>query len=156
VPTAHAAVAESDIVVAATNTNVPIVEGEWLRPGTHVVSIASGDERQQRRELDDAVLGKARHVIVHSKALAMQQNHGDLAGPVAAGVLTWDRVHDLAALIVGHAPHRSGPDDITVFKNNAGLGLQFAAVGGQVYEDARAAGLGRELPAHWFMETMKP
>lgn len=156
VPTAEAAVAQSDIVVAATNTNVPIVAGQWLRPGTHVVSIASGDETQQRRELDDAVLAKARQVIVHTKALAMQQNHGDLAGPIAAGVLTWERVHDLAALIVGQAPGRQEAADITVFKNNAGLGLQFAAVGGQVYADARAAGLGRELPTHWFMETMKP
>jgi hypothetical protein len=42
-----------------------------------------------------------------------------------------------------------------VFKNNGGLGLQFAAVAPPVYETARAAGIGRALPAAWFVEKLK-
>ena len=70
----------ADLVVAATNTSSPIVEGAWLAPGSHVVSIVSGDERVARRELDDEVFRRARTVVVHSKEQAMAQQHGDLAG----------------------------------------------------------------------------
>lgn len=153
---AQAAVEGASIVVAATNTSAPIVEGKWLAPGAHVVSIVSGDERLDRRELHDDVLARARTVVVHSKALAMKQQHGDLAGPVARGVLSWERMYDLSELVAGEAPGRACADDITVFKNNVGLGLQFAAVASRVYEDAKRAGIGRDLPDEWFLQHMKP
>lgn len=153
---ASGAVEGADLVVAATNTSTPAVEGRWLAPGAHVVSIVSGDERTQRRELDDEVFRRARVVAVHSKEAALKQPQGDLAGPVAAGILSWERMYDLSELVVGEAPGRSSPDDITVFKNNIGLGLQFAAVASRVYDDAVRAGIGRKLPDEWFLETMKP
>lgn len=156
VESARAAVEGADIVVAATNTSSPIVHGAWLAPGAHVVSIVSGDERLVRRELDDEVFGRAKVVVVHSKAQAMEQRHGDLADPVRCGVLSWERMYDLCELVTGEAPGRSGPEQITVFKNNVGLGLQFAAVASSVYEAAQRAGVGRELPDAWFLQTMKP
>lgn len=154
--TAFGAIDGADIVVAATNTSVPVVRGKWLAPGSHVVSIVSGDERLDRRELDDEVFARTKTVIVHSKELALKQQQADLAGPVAAGLLSWERMHDLSELITGAAPGRSRADDITVFKNNVGLGLQFAAVASRVYEDALRAGIGRTLPDEWFLERMKP
>ncbi|MDH3287368.1 MAG: hypothetical protein OEP48_06550 [Betaproteobacteria bacterium] len=45
---------------------------------------------------------------------------------------------------------------MSVFKNNVGMRLQFAAVAPRIYEHARTAGIGRELPAEWFLEDMKP
>jgi alanine dehydrogenase len=74
---------------------------------------------------------------------------------VEAGILSWEKIIDLPDLVAGNSPRRKGRDDITVFKNNGGTGLQFAAVGPVVYERARAAGIGRKLPVGWFMESMK-
>lgn len=153
---ACSAIEGADLVVAATNTSAPIVEGAWLAPGAHVVSIVSGDQRVIRRELDDEVFRRARTVIVHSKEHAIAQQQGDLAGPVSAGVLSWERMYDLSELVAGDAPGRLHTEDITVFKNNVGLALQFAAVASRVYEDAKRAGIGRELPDEWFLEKMKP
>ena len=153
---AESVVENSNIVVAATNTSVPIVEGKRLRPGAHVVSIVSGDRRFNRRELDDDVIARAATVIVHDKALAIEQQQGDLAGPVARGLISWERMHELTELVADEAPGRSTDDDITVFKNNVGIGLQFAAVASRVYDDAKAAGIGRDLPDEWFLQTMKP
>ena len=59
VATARDAVVDADLVVAATNTNEPIVDGAWLAPGAHVISIVSGDDTLQRRELDDETLRRA-------------------------------------------------------------------------------------------------
>ncbi len=156
VASARDAVVDASIVAAATNTSVPIVEGKWLAPGAHVVSIVSGDERLDRRELDNEVLARAQRIVVHSKALAIEQRHGDVAGPVAAGLTSWERMHDLSEIIAGEVPGRSADSDITVFKNNVGLALQFAAVATRVYEDAKRAGIGRELPDAWFLQTVKP
>lgn len=148
------AVDGADIVVAATNSSVPVVMGRWLAPGAHVVSIVTGDEKTQRRELDDEVFKRAGTVIVHSKESAAQQRHGDVVGPVEAGILDWGQLHDLSALIAGDTPGRKSADEITVFKNNVGLGLQFAAVATRVYLNAREAGIGRELPDEWFVQEM--
>ena len=85
--------------------------------------------------------------------LGSQSSSGQM---VAAGLLSWERMYDLSELVAGEAPGRASDEDITVFKNNVGLGLQFAAVASRVYEDARKAGIGRELPGEWFLQHMKP
>jgi len=155
VDSAHEAVDGADLLVLATNTSQAVIDGAWLTPGVHVVSIVSGDDKTRRRELDDNTVRRAALVVAHSKEAAQVQKHGDLWEPVQAGILGWDQVYDLAEVVAGTAPRRMKPDDITLFKNNVGIGLQFAAVAPQLYERARAARIGRELPASWFLEKMK-
>lgn len=154
VATAQLAVSGADIVIAATNASEPVLDGRWLAPGTHVVSIVSGDKGSTRRELDDETMRRAALVVAHSKAGAIEHGNGDLAGPVAAGLLSWEKIIDLPDLVAGDSPRRRSREEITVFKNNGGTGLQFAAVAPAVYERARDAGIGRKLPAAWFMESM--
>jgi ornithine cyclodeaminase/alanine dehydrogenase-like protein (mu-crystallin family) len=156
VGSAREAVEGADLVVAATNTSQPIVEGSWIAPGAFVVSIVSGDAKTQRRELDDGTIRRAARVISHSKETARLQRHGDLWCPVEAGILKWDDIHDLCEVVAGQAPGRLAPEEVVVFKNNVGIGLQFAAVAPRLYELARARGIGRELPAEWFLQSMKP
>jgi alanine dehydrogenase len=153
---ARGAVEGADLVVAATNTSVPILRGEWLAPGAHVISIVSGDKSAPRREIDDDTVRRSARVVAHWKQNAMHHGTGDLAGPVAAGVLRWEDVADLSDVIAGKAAGRGGPEDITLFKNNGGMGLQFAALAPVVYERACAAGAGKPLPAAWFLERMVP
>jgi ornithine cyclodeaminase/alanine dehydrogenase-like protein (mu-crystallin family) len=155
VDSAQAAVSGADIVIAATNASEPVLDGRWLAPGTHVVSIVSGDKGSRRRELDDETMRRAGLVVAHSKSGAIEHGNGDLAGPVAAGILQWESIIDLPELVAGRSARRSSRDQITVFKNNGGMGLQFAAVAPVVYKRAFAAGIGRKLPAAWFLESMK-
>jgi alanine dehydrogenase len=153
---ARDAVSGADLVVLATNASTPIIDGTWLADGAHVISIVSGDDRQQRRELDDETIRRAAVVVAHSRQVARDQNQGDLTEPIARGLLKWTDVYELSDLIGGRAPRRTRPDQITVFKNNVGLGLQFAAVAGRVYELARSRKIGRALPAQWFLQKLKP
>ena len=62
----------------------------------------------------------------------------------------------LAELVAGMARGRVSPEQKTVFVNLPGLGLQFAAVGAALYQKARAAGHGHELPTEWFTEDVVP
>jgi ornithine cyclodeaminase len=152
---AREAVDGADLVVLATNTSQPILDGSWIAPGAHVVSIVSGDDKTRRREIDDETVRRAALVVAHSKQAAQEQKHGDLWEPAQAGTLRWDDIHDLCDVVAGTAPGRKRREDITLFKNNVGLGLQFAAVAPVVYDRARAARIGRELPAEWFLEKLK-
>jgi ornithine cyclodeaminase/alanine dehydrogenase-like protein (mu-crystallin family) len=56
----------------------------------------------------------------------------------------------------GRVPGRKSAEEVTCFINNIGLGIQFAAVGSAVYAEAKAKGLGREIPTDWFLETVHP
>ena len=155
VSSAREAIEGADIIVTATNASEPVLDGTWIAPGAHVVSIVSGDKSRVRRELDDETMRRATLVVAHSKAGAIEHRNGDLAAPVAAGILSWEKIVDFPALVAGDAPRRAQRGDITVFKNNGGVGMQFAAVAPGVYELARERGIGRELPSAWFVEKMK-
>ncbi len=57
----------ADVIVCATNSNVPVFDGDWLIPGQHVTSIVSsniglkrrGYIQQMRREIDERTLERA-------------------------------------------------------------------------------------------------
>jgi ornithine cyclodeaminase/alanine dehydrogenase-like protein (mu-crystallin family) len=63
---------------------------------------------------------------------------------------------DLKALVTGKAKGRASAQEATCFLNNIGIGLQFAAVGAALYSEAKAKGIGRELPTDWFLESVHP
>ncbi|MDR7400597.1 MAG: ornithine cyclodeaminase family protein [Armatimonadota bacterium] len=150
------AVRGADLVCVATNSSEPVLKGRWLEPGQFVSSIVGGDERHRRRELDDEVLRRAHRVVVQSRDHAQRIEQEDLHTAVAAGYLRWQDVAELAEVVAGRAPGRRSPGEITVFKNNVGLGIQFAAVAHLAYQRAVATNLGHTLPLEWFTQTIHP
>lgn len=74
---AHAA----DIVSCATLATKPVVQGAWLRAGTHLDLI--GSFTPALREADDACFAGARLFVDTEEALIKS---GDLLGPMARGV----------------------------------------------------------------------
>jgi alanine dehydrogenase len=143
----------ADIVIAATNVSQPILHGAWLTSGAHIVSIVSSERERPRREIDDEVVRRAARVVAHWKPYAMRQQAADLAGPIAAGILCWDDIDSLCDVVAGKAHGRASDADITLFKNDAGMGLQFAALAPLAYERALNAGIGTALPASLFLQS---
>lgn len=150
------AVKGCQIVTCATAAMDPCFDGSWLEPGTHVTAITSPDRTTLRRELDDATFDRADILIVLSKEQIEYDNQVDIMGPVKRGLKSWDEIGELGDLLVGRFPGRSHRDQITVFANNTGMGLQFAAVGARALALAEAKGLGREVPTEWFLEDTTP
>lgn len=146
---AREVVESADIVIAATSSRTPVFDGAWLRDGTHVVSIVGGDRRWPAREIDHVTVRRADVVVCNLAAQAVADGQPKLLDLVAAGELDLDDVLDLADVVAGERPDRA-PDAITLHDNNAGMGIQFAAVGSVVLASARAAGVGRELDPDWF------
>ncbi|MDH3442436.1 MAG: ornithine cyclodeaminase family protein [Deltaproteobacteria bacterium] len=147
------AIEQADIVLAATNTNMPVFDGEWLREGTHVTSIVgsnagmvqAGVIAQKRRELDDATLTRAAVVGIASRELAIQDQQGDIYEQVDGGKLCWDEIAELREIVVGEKPGRRNQNDITVFKNNGGQGIAELAIADLILNRAREKKLGVEL-----------
>ena len=104
----------SDVISCATLSKEPLIRGAWLRPGQHVDTV--GAYRPDMRETDDDVVRRAR-VFCDTKAGAMKEG-GDLAQPLASGVLEASRVEaDLFDLVGGRHHGRSSDQDLTFFKS---------------------------------------
>ena len=61
----------------------------------------------------------------------------------------------LADLLSGKAEGRTSDEQITWSERGNLQGAQFFAVAGKVYELAKQAGLGREIPTEWFLQDIR-
>jgi len=75
---------------------------------------------------------------------------------VERGLKKWEEIGELGDLLVGKFRGRTRPGQITIFANNTGMGIQFAAVGARALALAEAKGLGHEVPTEWFLEDTTP
>ncbi|MCK0168677.1 ornithine cyclodeaminase [Jannaschia sp. S6380] len=116
-PDLEAAVRAADIVTCATMTTVPILRGDWLRPGQHVDLI--GAYRPDMREADDVALRRA-DIFVDARATTLD-HIGELRIPLAQGVIAPGDV--IADHYDGDAMRRTSDDQITLFKNGGGAHL---------------------------------
>jgi ornithine cyclodeaminase/alanine dehydrogenase-like protein (mu-crystallin family) len=147
------AMEHADIVLCATNTNVPVFSGHWLREGMHVTSIVgsnvgmveAGVIAHKRREIDDETLKRAAVIGIASRELARQDQQGDIYDQVQAGQLSWAAIAELREIVVSEKPGRRSSSDITVFKNNGGQGIAELAIADLILARARERKLGVEV-----------
>ena len=146
----------SDFVQAATAAWDPVFDGHWVEKGMYIASIGGADRTSKRREIDDETIRRADIYIVHSKEVARLDQSPDIWEAAEKGIKHWDSIHEIQDLLTGKIAGRTRADQITVFNNNTGAGVQFAALGSAVLKRARDLGLGRELPTEWFLEEEIP
>ena len=135
VDTAERAVSRATLVVAATASRTPVLEGRWLQPGTHVTAV--GASQADSCELDAETVRRA-SVWVDSIAAARVEA-GDLLNAVREGVAWDDHVRgEIGAVFAGTLPGRRSPDEITLFKS-LGLAVEDAASARRVFDLERSA-----------------
>jgi alanine dehydrogenase len=126
----EAAVASADIVSCATLSQLPLIRGEWLSPGSHLDLV--GGFTPQMREADDLAI-KRSTVFVDTRAGACLEA-GDIVTPMKEGVLTSEEIQaDLHELCRGQHPGRRSVDEITLFKS-VGAALEDLAAAALVFE----------------------
>lgn len=140
-PDMRTAVEKADVICTATNSDTPLFDGAWLRPGTHINGI--GSYTRTMRELDTTTLVRSR-VYVDGRTAA-QTEAGDIVIPIAEGAMTYDHViGEIGAVLLGIAPGRISPADITIFKS-VGMAVQDAVTAPIVYRRAIEQGLGQNV-----------
>lgn len=172
VDSAEAAVADSDIVATCTDSMTPTLKAEWIKPGMHVTNVNPTEIDQACRSRFDVLFrqGEAGIGITPSSTLRVMKEVGQ--SPIAYVAGTDEEVERLpkppatrtgfggafphiAELIAGQQQGRLNDEQITFYHNFGNQGLQFACVGGLVYERAMARKRGRELPDEWFLEDVR-
>lgn len=117
--------AAADIIASATMATEPVLQGEWVSPGTHVDLI--GAFKADMREADDALLQKSR-IFVDSFQTTIE-HIGELKIPLASGAIKRaDVLGDLYDLVPQKCGRKS-KDDITLFKNGGGAHLDLMVAG---------------------------
>lgn len=126
------AVRQSDIVSCVTTSTAPVVQGAWLKPGTHVD--LAGAFKPTMRETDGEVVARAAvYVDTRDGALA---EAGDLIQARDEGRFDFARVKaDLFELCRGRAQGRASADEITLFKS-CGTAIEDLATAIMVYQKA--------------------
>jgi ornithine cyclodeaminase/alanine dehydrogenase-like protein (mu-crystallin family) len=137
------ALTDADIVITATNSRTPVFDGAWLKHGTHVTSIANGDRTRTRQEIDETTLRRAATIFITSKETVCV-NESDIFRALRDKVIAWDRVHEIASLLLGKVTGRTDDDQITLYKLQ-GIGIMDVAAGFVAYEKIKDSDLATRL-----------
>ncbi|HEU5378739.1 MAG TPA: ornithine cyclodeaminase family protein [Ktedonobacteraceae bacterium] len=138
---AREAVEDADIVITATTSGQPVLDGAWLKPGCHLNII--GSNWTKRREVDDETMQRASLIATDSIEQARLEA-GDLVIPANAGNLDWESVWELADVVAGDGPQRNSSYDITVYKA-VGVALEDITIAARAYVHACEQGVGEEI-----------
>lgn len=162
----------ADIVAAVTDAARPVLDGERLEAGCHVVNIGAGgapDRRTIERcdvylRFGDAPAPRGRPdygqdaeylSFTADAAMPVLENRPSGAKEEAHGVLAPEKLVSLAEVFDDRARGRKTADQITYSERGNLQGAQFWAVASVVYEAAIKAGRGRDLPTEWFVQDIR-
>jgi ornithine cyclodeaminase/alanine dehydrogenase-like protein (mu-crystallin family) len=126
--TAEEAVRGADVIVVATSSMTPVLQGKWISPGAHINAI--GANNPEWRELDDDALAIAK-IFVDSREAAMVES-GDV---IAAGHI----FAEIGEVVSNVRPGRESGDEITLFKS-LGAAVEDIAAADLVYKKTIQSG----------------
>lgn len=160
----------ADIVAGLTDSAVPVLNGRLLEKGAHIVNVGGTgkpDEESLRRvdvylRFGDAPgpVGKPELAVddehLGYEARPDQKKYGDgRRGRARHGNMLPDKRLTLADLVTGKVKGRTNGEQITYSERGNLQGAQFFGIAGKIYEAAKRAGLGRDIPTEWFLQDIR-
>jgi alanine dehydrogenase len=125
----------SDVIITITAATAPILNDEWVKPGTHLACM--GADTMGKQEVAAELVACA---DVYVDAIEQSVSIGECQAAVRAGLLTPEEVRgSLGELMIGQAKKRRSQRAITLF-DGTGVALQDLAVATLVIERARSTG----------------
>lgn len=156
--------AVADVICSCTSSATPVVLGRHLRPGMHITAIGGGLDAEASSRVDRWLrLGTATAAPEWGGATVEEECLSFAAGGEKSrsggtrrfASIPLERRVMLGELLRDSALGRTSDAQITFSERGNVHGVQFAAVAGHVFERARAAGLGRELPLEDFIQSIR-
>ena len=139
VESADQAVRGADLIVTATTAAQPVIQREWIAPGTHINAV--GAYGPLKRELDTATV-RASTFFVDRRESALNEAGEYLLASREAGFGPEHIRGELGELLIGRAPGRGSRDELTCFKS-MGIAAEDLAAAQYLYRRARQEGAGR-------------
>lgn len=132
--TVEEAVRPADILTTITPARAPIVQAQWVKPGTHINAI--GADAAGKQELASGLTASARVVV---DDMEQATHSGEVNVPLTEGALKVAGIYaELGQLVAGLKSGRQNATDITLF-DSTGLALQDLACAAHVYRKLSAA-----------------
>lgn len=129
----------ADVVVTVTPARAPLVQDEWVAPGTHIAAL--GADKSGDQELDPKIVQRARIFV---DDIRQCRTDGEINVPLARGLIKEEQIAgEIGEVIAGKKMGRRSEDEITLF-DSTGIALQDSATVPLEYERALAAGVGVE------------
>ncbi len=108
------AVADADIVCTVTSASEPILNGEWVRPGTHLNVVGSG--YAEPAEVDSHLVANSRFIVDSREGVLAQG--AEFLRAKQAGLVNDDHiVGEIGQVLAGAIEGRRSADEITVYKS---------------------------------------
>src|SRR5262249_10225304 len=98
VPRPELAAQDKDIVITATSSREPWLNGNWISEGTHMNVI--GSNFLGKAEVDAVAVRLCESIVVDSKDQARIEA-GDFQQALEEGSIHWSDIHELGQVIVG-------------------------------------------------------
>src|SRR5215469_2296127 len=157
---AERAVRGTDMIVAATNSNIPVCKGEWIEKGMHLTGVLPN-------EFDLDCYQKSDYIVIfnrlHGRDYTLRRGPEEEALNIPSHAKLLEGAPEIADLVSGRVPGRKSDDQITIFAKGGhgwghdggpGYGIQFTAMAKLIYDLAKERGVGRQLPLEWFQQNV--
>lgn len=124
--------ASSNWIFTTTPAEAPLIQAQWVRPGTHITAV--GSDTASKQELEGALLAKADRVVVDS--LKQSRTRGEVYRAVQSGHLDPAGVLELGAVLREPSLGRTDEKQITI-ADLTGVAVQDLAIATAVVETLR-------------------
>jgi ornithine cyclodeaminase len=131
----------ADIVCTATAARNPVVELDWLAPGTHVNAV--GASIRTARELSSATIAAA-SLFVDRRESTLNESGDYLLAVEEQGIGPDHIMAELGEVLAGSHPGRRTDEELTVFKS-LGIAAEDLAAAELCVNRARERGIGTEV-----------
>ncbi|ALC85260.1 alanine dehydrogenase [Bacillus sp. FJAT-22090] len=133
----ESAVKNSDIIITATSSRVPLIKNQWVQKGTHISCI--GADMVGKQEIESEIMSKA-SIYVDDIEHCVQV--GEIELPLKQGIITEGNINgEIGDLILGKIKGRSNDEQITVF-DATGMALLDIYTAKIALQTAEEKGLG--------------
>lgn len=132
------AVGLADIIVTATPARQPMIQADWVKPGTHFSCV--GADMSGKQEIDGAIFQQARLFVDDRKQAAAV---GETEMPIKQGLIDETAIQgEIGEVILQRVAGRISEEDITIY-DTTGIALQDLAVTKLVLDTAQKAEVGQ-------------
>lgn len=128
--TVEEAVDGADIICTVTSATEPILQGDWISPGTHINAV--GSSVAFARELDTAAVVKSKLFVDRRESTLNEA--GDFLFPKKEGAVGDDHIRgEIGDILLDRISGRASSEEITLFKS-LGLAAEDVAAAHHIYQ----------------------
>ena len=139
---AESVVRGADVVCTVTSSNVPVLLGDWLSPGTHVNAVGSSAKTAREVDVEAVVVSR---FFVDRRESTVNESRAFLAAKEKGRIGDDHILAEIGEVSAGRHPGREAAAEITLFKS-LGLAVEDLAATHLVMERALERGVGARVP----------